>query len=358
MNRITLFFVSLFFILGGTAIAANSEDQYDTNTLDKYKYLLNGNTQHWPKNNDYSQNILSTVRCADSQWEANTFTVTSTSSGLCTGFERLDHDASIKSLSKLSGDFNRIVLTIDLTNASQYESLVKTITLQFSENEDMSDCNTYKYAAKKSLNTNTFYYFFDFPKDESGKYCKIYFDNKMGADADGWLKVKEIRFYEKEIEPVDLVADTDNKMVQLKTNWGELHVATVEYDSFGNVVKEFPSPVSNSHNKARVIAEDNHTWTNKVAEQGETYTINAPATNGNYLNIRAKAVQDNMHSNEMVVRLNSAGVLTGSVMIEPDKEENETERWFDITGREVSQPQNGVYIVVKGNKSSKVLINK
>lgn len=142
--------------------------------------------------------------------------------------------------------------------------------------------------------------------------------------------------------------------VSMTSTKGELHVWTMEYDKDGKLVKENGEemPVSIM---AKAPADDK-TWTNKVADEGVTYEIDVPTTDGNYLTIRAKSVLNGLHSEELVKNVDASGnVISGVEGVVAD-DENAPVEYFNLQGMRVSADQPGIYIRRQGSKVEKVSI--
>lgn len=142
--------------------------------------------------------------------------------------------------------------------------------------------------------------------------------------------------------------------VSMTSTKGELHVWTMEYDKDGKLVKENGEemPVSIM---AKAPADDK-TWTNKVADEGVTYEIDVPTTDGNYLIIRAKSVLNGLHSEELVKNVDASGnVISGVESVVAD-DENAPVEYFNLQGMRVAADQPGIYIRRQGSKVEKVSI--
>lgn len=156
-----------------------------------------------------------------------------------------------------------------------------------------------------------------------------------------------------EVPTFDQMEDVATKVSMTSTK-GELHVWTMEYDKDGKLVKENGEemPVSIM---AKAPADDK-TWTNKVADEGVTYEIDVPTTDGNYLTIRAKSVLNGLHSEELVKNVDASGnVISGVEGVVAD-DENAPVEYFNLQGVRVAADQPGIYIRRQGSKVEKVSI--
>ncbi len=157
-----------------------------------------------------------------------------------------------------------------------------------------------------------------------------------------------------EVPAFDLMEDDATK-VSLMSTKGELHVWTVEYDKDGNAVKENGEDVAASV-MAKAPAADDTAWTNKVAEEGESYEIYVPVTTGNYLSIRAKSVLGDLHSEELVKNVDASGNIISSVEGVAADDMNAPVEYFNLQGVRVAADQPGLYIRRQGSKVEKVAI--
>lgn len=157
-----------------------------------------------------------------------------------------------------------------------------------------------------------------------------------------------------EVPTFDQIVD-DPTQVAFKSTKGELHVWTAEYDSNGTLVKENGNEITASI-VAKVPADNDFTWTNKVRDQDDVYEIPVPSTVGNYLKIRAKAVIVDKHSEELVKNVDASGnVISGVEGVVAD-DENAPVEYFNLQGVRVAADQPGIYIRRQGSKVEKVSI--
>lgn len=142
--------------------------------------------------------------------------------------------------------------------------------------------------------------------------------------------------------------------VSMTSTKGELHVWTMEYDKDGKLVKENGEemPVSIM---AKAPADDK-TWTNKVADEGVTYEIDVPTTDGNYLTIRAKSVLNGLHSEELVKNVDASGSVISGVEGVVADDVNAPVEYFNLQGVRVAADQPGIYIRRQGSNVEKVSI--
>lgn len=188
---------------------------------------------------------------------------------------------------------------------------------------------------------------------------RIFFNNdRFATYAETNTNMGKVKLY-KLVEPqpevpiFDQMEDVATKVSMTSTK-GELHVWTMEYDKDGKLVKENGEemPVSIM---AKAPADDK-TWTNKVADEGVTYEIDVPTTDGNYLTIRAKSVLNGLHSEELVKNVDASGnVISGVEGVVAD-DENAPVEYFNLQGVRVAADQPGIYIRRQGSNVEKVSI--
>lgn len=188
---------------------------------------------------------------------------------------------------------------------------------------------------------------------------RIFFNNdRFATYGDTNTNMGKVKLYklvepQPEVPTFDQMEDVATKVSMTSTK-GELHVWTMEYDKDGKLVKENgeEKPVSIM---AKAPADDK-TWTNKVADEGVTYEIDVPTTDGNYLTIRAKSVLNGLHSEELVKNVDASGnVISGVEGVVAD-DENAPVEYFNLQGVRVAADQPGIYIRRQGSKVEKVSI--
>ena len=188
---------------------------------------------------------------------------------------------------------------------------------------------------------------------------RIFFNNdRFATYGDTNTNMGKVKLYklvepQPEVPTFDQMEDVATKVSMTSTK-GELHVWTMEYDKDGKLVKENgeEKPVSIM---AKAPADDK-TWTNKVADEGVTYEIDVPTTDGNYLTIRAKSVLNGLHSEELVKNVDASGnVISGVEGVVAD-DENAPVEYFNLQGMRVAADQPGIYIRRQGSKVEKVSI--
>lgn len=188
---------------------------------------------------------------------------------------------------------------------------------------------------------------------------RIFFNNdRFATYGDTNTNMGKVKLYklvepQPEVPTFDQMEDVATKVSMTSTK-GELHVWTVEYDKDGNAVKENGKDVAASI-MAKAPADDKF-WTNKVADEGKEYEIDVPATEGNYLTIRAKSVLNGLHSEELVKNVDASGnVISGVEGVVAD-DENAPVEYFNLQGMRVAADQPGIYIRRQGSKVEKVSI--
>lgn len=188
---------------------------------------------------------------------------------------------------------------------------------------------------------------------------RIFFNNdRFATYGDTNTNMGKVKLYklvepQPEVPTFDQMEDVATKVSMTSTK-GELHVWTMEYDKDGKLVKENGEemPVSIM---AKAPADDK-TWTNKVADEGVTYEIDVPTTEGNYMTIRAKSVLNGLHSEELVKNVDASGnVISGVEGVVAD-DENAPVEYFNLQGMRVAADQSGIYIRRQGSKVEKVSI--
>lgn len=294
---------------------------------------------------------------AGTGWTTHAFLRTSESDHISTGLKGTSYVSHIASKDKVTADLSRIELWIILSSTADLTRYFNNdgITVSVADDYDMTS-NTKVYFCENpyKFNNTIVIYSFEFPESVKDRYMRVSFDTKGIDEFYGWLKVTDIFFYHNK-ESVSYTCDTENKSCRFVANDGELHLLATEYDSAGNLIREICGPQTQScAGSQRIVAADDHTWTNKVADKGVPYDVNAPLSSGNYILIRAKSVNGDTHSPEVTVRLDSEGISTDVSKVKTFDASSQSEQWYDMLGRRVERPANGLYIRVKGGQTSKV----
>lgn len=235
----------------------------------------------------------------------------------------------------------------------------------FANNPQEANLNRRNSSIEFDDNANAIIKFVNCKKSEVIR--QIYYNGKSAAS--GGLSFNCFVVEDKDYKPVQIyrlvepqpeapafdLMENDATKVSLMSTKGELHVWTVEYDKDGNAVKENGEDVAASV-MAKAPAADDTAWTNKVAEEGETYEIYVPVTTSNYLSIRAKSVLGDLHSEELVKNVDASGNIISSVEGVAADDMNAPVEYFNLQGVRVAADQPGLYIRRQGSKVEKVAI--
>lgn len=260
-----------------------------------------------------------------------------------------------------------------------------------------TDPETIKYLNPTS-NTGKNYLHFDHPKtvglelfaypfDDNGSFGQIIFTSKTSRnilylnrnetsstpspifsaydtkDTEDYSNV--VLFVEEQVAMPSFdeeVLDADK--VSVTSTMGELHVWTIERDyKTQKIVKEnthHENPLKDANdnpNSASIIAKaPAANWTNKVEEQGDKHDIyiNEIGEN-NYLQIIAKSVQNNIHSDELMQFIRNGEVVAAIEGIEA-ADKNAPVEYYNLQGVRVAGDQPGLYIRRQGNQVTKIYI--
>jgi tellurite resistance protein len=148
----------------------------------------------------------------------------------------------------------------------------------------------------------------------------------------------------------ETTSSDNKKQLTFVSNVGDLYTIETEYDSNGKEVTSSASEVRSL--VARKSADD--TW-KYAAAQGETYTVAAPTTTGNYITVQAKSVYNNVSSDVTTVSLSIDGTVSGIEGVGADSQDAPVE-YYNLQGVRVSNPGTGLYIRRQGTKVEKVAI--
>jgi tellurite resistance protein len=148
----------------------------------------------------------------------------------------------------------------------------------------------------------------------------------------------------------DTTSSDNKKQLTFVSAVGDLYTIETEYDSNGQEVTSDASEVRSL--VARKAAADEWQY---AAAQGETYTVAAPTTAGNYIQIQAKSVYNGISSDVTTVNLSVDGPISGIEGIAADSQ-NAPVEYYTLQGVRVNNPGTGLYIRRQGTNVEKVAI--
>ena len=280
----------------------------------------------------------------------------------------IDYTSELYTVSPIPNSISSLRLNMVYT-ANDLMSYVAGADLVVSKNEDFSD-PLFVIHHDTSEDTYPHLWYFDIPVPAPNLYYKFLITTKSVQEYSGsnkvkdgsWLKLEAMAVYWAEVlaQPSISVSPNQNGEYTLMSESGELHALIVEYDKDGNVVKNHTPIYPNETQPvaARTVVDglvdlDDTSWRNKVAGNGETFSIPAPETEGDYMLVRAKSVYRTNQSEELLRFVTTGGVTTGVKCIDTDQNSSSPE-YYTLSGIPVAKPANGIYIRVKDGKAEKV----
>ena len=179
--------------------------------------------------------------------------------------------------------------------------------------------------------------------------------------SEGGLAFNSLSFY-RQLSPTPLINkiyNADNKIdhIEVLSEIGDLHLLVNEYDLDGNHIREVIGPNAPTQNSpAKAAPEYPADWTNQVAEANTAYIVNLPTDPNRMILIRAKSVNDGIHSTETSTIFTDAGIETGISSISTDTYDNTT-IYYNMQGIRVERPSaSGLYLRVQNGKTTKIHI--
>lgn len=287
---------------------------------------------------------------AGSQWKTFAFT-RAYNSLLSTGFA----DAEVKivpsvfSTSTVNDNYFKGLVHVEYaTDPDAYPHSMKMLV---SGSPDFSSSDTQECEMVCKTCGGGEYYFFDIPARDSRDYYKFEIDVPKQGPFDGWFQISEIFLY-KDGDRVKINLDNDNKLCNIMSLKGDLHVKATEYNAGGAIVNEDLTHVQNK-------AEESD-WTNKVAGQDEVYSLRYPTTPGNYIVILAKTIGANgIHSPEKRITVNESGLVNSicTPIMDEMHSTPEIDEWYDLSGRRLEGPVPGINIHRQTSKTGRIIKN-
>lgn len=295
----------------------------------------------WTLNSYGGEPLETTSAFAGSAWSTYGFTRQKAADMPVSGYADLAVTARIASESPVSSAAGRIVVNVAAEQAdlNAYAPEVRLVTGD-------GEADICRPVTRRSPVGR--YYIFDVPESPEAREMRI--ELEIPKSRNGWLRLSEILFYDRGAPAAISYSPADGSCT-IVSRLGELHVLAVEHDADGA-----PAGVASATGSPR--AADGDLWLNKVADEGESYTVSAPAEAGHYLDMRIKTVAGGVHSSETRARLDARGLTTGlEGMTDAGRQPGQTvTRWYDAAGRLLDGPARGLNIRVTDGHASKVIL--
>lgn len=335
--RYKTFLLSLLVIIG--ILSVKADEYFDPSGHDEYISAYN-----WTTNTQPADPLETTEAFAGTFWETFAFSREGNTFMPSTGFIDFPITGTITSKSTVNKNFRRVALHLSYLTTDWRDQYPHTTFMKIATSSDFEDAQT--IYPTRMLSTQGEFLIFDLPERSTNDFYQFCFEVPAGGPRDAWVGVYEIFFYTaSESEAVSVDVDEENKICTLISNSGELHVIAEEYDSAGNYLGDIS-----------YIRRNDEPWTNKVAEENEPYTINFPATSGNYIEVYAKSVNNGVHSAEKYIRLTNNETPSSLKNLDIQSVDNLSPvEWYDLNGTKLEFPSKGLMIKRQNSKSSLII---
>lgn len=296
----------------------------------------------------------SKTTAGNSYWKAEFFGNSSSRGDIWCGSKNLSVNAKIYNESPISEKISRIDIYTTV-NSSNDISKLSGPTLWISSDIAMSNPVIINYEGDKT----TGYWQFILDSPIADMYYSLNYDIEKSKEA--LIAISRIDFY-RQLSPIPLINkiyNADNKIdhIEVLSEIGDLHLLVNEYDLDGNHIREVIGPNAPTQNApAKAAPEYPADWTNQVAEANTAYIVNLPTDPNRMILIRAKSVNDGIHSTETSTIFTDAGIETGISSISTDTYDN-TPVYYNMQGIRVERPSApGLYLRVQNGKTTKIHI--
>lgn len=295
----------------------------------------------------------SRTTAGNSYWKAEYFGNSSNRGDIWCGSKNWNVNAKIYNENPISEKISRI----DIYTTVNYPDDISKLsgpTLHVSSDFEMSDPVTITYEGDKT----TGYWQFILDNPESDMYYSLNYDIAKSKEA--LIAISRIDFY-RQLSPTPLINkiyNADNKIdhIEVLSEIGDLHLLVNEYDLDGNHIREVIGPNTHTQNApAKAAPEYPENWTNHVAEANTAYVVNLPTDSNRMILIRAKSLNDGIHSTETSTIFTDAGIETGISPISTDTDN--TPIYYNMQGIRVDHPAApGLYLRIQNGKTTKINI--
>lgn len=342
---------------GLAAVADADSDPWHEDGYEPVGFEVSFIYADWTTNNQLTTPLETLRPYAGSFWTTFGFIRKGENSKPQSGDKVYPMTAKVRSINPLEKNYTKAVIHISFDHIDWRSQYDHTVGLLVSSNPVFSNDDGYDLSPSESdeydcpgymkASAEGEYFIFDIPHRDTEDYYQFYIDIPAGGPRDEWLNLYEMFFFHTE-ESVIMEYNQSKKICTVVALKGDLHVRGYEYDMNGNLVNS---------DITKAPGDVQHDWTNQVALQEIPYTVAAPVSTGNYIDLFAKAVNEGEHSPEKYMRIFSDGTATEINDIPTDmfSTPSETE-WYDLMGRKLSEPIKGVMIKKEGAKTSKVII--
>lgn len=266
---------------------------------------------------------------------------------------------TIYNLSPIPNKISKVICNLTLKSGGD-KNKISCIRLKISPSENMDDAIV-QQIENPSLNPsfNSFEFSIDDPKDNM--FYRIELECPTSSASEGGLAFNSLSFY-RQLSPIPLINkiyNAYNKIdhIEVLSEIGDLHLLVNEYDLDGNHIREVIGPNTPTQNTpAKAAPEYPADWTNRIAEANTAYPVSLPTDPNRMIHIRAKSVNNGIHSTETSTIFTDAGIETGISSISTDTYDNTT-IYYNMQGIRVERPSaSGLYLRVQNGKTTKIHI--
>ena len=370
MKYLTTILMAIAAIIPLTSFA-----QDNTTQPDALAFTIDGNVNLWEKTEDstnldwpdgeFITHLNSRSIAGNTGWYADYFGINSiTNNYIYCGTSYVNTKASIYHDSSISYSISKVAIKANIL--LECIECLNSMSLYVSSNFDMTDAIQLKYDGDFASSGT---YVFNIPDPKPNMFYKVEFDSSPTAyigftgtnRKKWWINVNSLSFY-RQLSPTPLINkiyNADNKIdhIEVLSEIGDLHLLVNEYDLDGNHIREVIGPnVPTQNAPAKAAPEYPADWTNQVAEANTAYNVNLPTDPNRMILIRAKSVNDGIHSTETSTIFTDAGIETGISSISTDTYDNTT-IYYNMQGIRVERPSDsGLYLRVQNGKTTKIHI--
>lgn len=296
----------------------------------------------------------SKTTAGNSYWKAEYFGNSSSRGDIWCGSKNWSVNAKIYNENPISEKISKIDIYTTVNYPDDISNL-SGLSLHISSDFEMSDPVIITYEGDKERG----YWQFILDNPERDMYYSLNYDIAKSKEA--LIAINRIDFY-RQLSPTPLINkiyDADNKIdhIEVVSEIGDLHLLVNEYDLDGNHIREVigPNTLPAQNSPAKAAPEYPADWTNHVAEANTAYVVNLPTEPNHMILIRAKSLNDGIHSTETSTIFTDAGIETGISSISTDTDN--TSIYYNMQGIRVDHPAApGLYLRIQNGKTTKINI--
>lgn len=300
----------------------------------------------WEENSQPGVEMTSLENPGGTYWKTWAFTHSASHYGLNCGIREVGTTATITSTAPVADKIGIVSAYIVYTGSTEYFNSVK---LRVSSSADFS---SYQEIDSPIHQSTADFWNFIIPEPAENLYYQLRVDFKPYEN--NWISIHVINFFSPDRLTLPEINRTPNAdgSYNIVSRSGDLHLISAEYSADGEFVRNILIPADYS-TPGVPVSDTDTSWRNKVASKNETFALQAPSTPGNYLKIRAKSVDADRQSDELIVSVSESGISSGVDQIVPDAG-CASPVYYNLQGQKVEDPDGGVYIRLYNGRAEKV----